>query len=85
MLDPHEEMCRAWQAVIAAGGPEKVPMAMAAFNRLPFEYSEAGQAASAVRITKENSASQVAATLRRWSEEARANYREAERLAKEGK
>ncbi|MBE6356285.1 MAG: extracellular solute-binding protein [Lentisphaerae bacterium] len=85
MLDPHDEMREAWQAILAAGGPEKVPQAMAKFNELPFEYSEAGKAAAAIRISGENSAVQVAATLRQWSETARSNYREAARLAKEGK
>lgn len=85
MLDPHVELQRAWQAIIAAGGPEKVPQAMAKFNALPFEYNGASAAAKALKISKENSASQVAAVMRQWSENARANYREAERLAREGK
>ncbi|MBO5668211.1 MAG: extracellular solute-binding protein [Lentisphaeria bacterium] len=85
MLDPHVEMQRAWQAVIAAGGPEKVPQAMAEFNKLPFAYAAAGQAAKSLKISKENPAPAVAATLRQWSEEARSNYRRAEKLAREGK
>lgn len=85
MLDPHSEMREAWQTILAAGGPEKVPQAMAKFNELPFEYSQADQAAAAIKISKDNSAVQVAATLRNWSEQARQNYREAARLAKEGK
>lgn len=85
MLDPHTEMQSAWRAIITAGGPEKVPQAMARFNALPFEYSEAQKAAALLQISKENSAYDVAAVMRKWSEEARQNYREAERLAVEGK
>ncbi len=85
MLDPHEEMRSAWRAVIAAGGPEKVPEAMKKFNELPFSYEEAGKMAKALQIGKENSASDVAALMREWSRRASENYREAERLAKEGR
>ena len=85
MLDPHEEMQSAWRAIIAAGGPEKVPEAMAKFNELPFEYADAAAAAKSLAIGKEHSASDVAAVLRSWSQRARENYREAERLAKEGR
>ena len=85
MLDPHVEMQAAWQAVIAAGGPDKVPLAMAEFNRLPFEYDQAPDAVKALQISKKNSAYDVAATMRKWSENARANYRKAEVLAKEGR
>ena len=85
MLDPHRELQEAWQAIIAAGGPEKVPQAMAKFNELPFEYDAADQAAQSLRISDDNSASEVAATLRQWSETMRANYREAARLAREGR
>lgn len=85
MLDPHSEMQRAWEAIITAGGAEKVPQAMAKFNALPFEYNDASDAAKAVKISKDNPAPAVAAKMREWSECARANYREAEKLAKEGK
>ncbi|MBE6358438.1 MAG: ABC transporter substrate-binding protein [Lentisphaerae bacterium] len=85
MLDPHVELQAAWQAIIAAGGPDKVPQAMAVFNALPFEYQDAAEAAKSLQISKEHSASDVAAVLRHWSENARQNYRDAERLAKEGK
>ncbi len=85
MLDPHSELQEAWRAVIAAGGPEKVPLAMAKFNELPFEYSQADRAGRALRIGDDNSASDVAATLRQWSENMRSSYREAARLAKEGR
>lgn len=80
-LDPQPELQRAWKAIIDAGGPEKVPQAMAAFNRLPFPYSEIAEANAGLR----KSAVEVAALCRKWSDSARLNYLEAERLAKEGK
>ena len=85
MLDPHVELQRAWSAIIAAGGAEKVPQAMAEMNKLPFVYADAAKAAASLQISKENSASQVAAVMRRWSEEARNCYLRAEQLAKEGR
>ena len=80
-LDPQPELQRAWKAIIDAGGPEKVPQAMRAFNRLPFPYAEIADANRALR----RDAVEVAAVIRNWSESARLNYLEAERLAKEGK
>ena len=85
MMDPHDEMKLAWRAILAAGGPEKVPQAMAEFNKLPFEYKDAAAAAKSLQISKDNDAAQVASVLRRWSEEARKNYLRAAELAKEGK
>ena len=80
-LDPQPELQRAWKAIIDAGGPEKVPQAMRAFSRLPFPYAEIADANRALR----RDAVEVAAVIRNWSESARLNYLEAERLAKEGK
>lgn len=80
-LDPQPELQRAWKAIIDAGGPEKVPQAMAAFNRLPFPYSEI----AAENAKLHGSAVEVAALCRKWSDSARENYLEAERLALEGK
>ena len=85
MLDVHLELQSAWQAVIAAGGPEKVPEAMKYFNALPFSYKEASDAAASLRQSKDRSAADVAAVLRKWSEFARENYLKAEKLAGEGK
>ncbi len=81
MIDPHPELQRAWKAIIDAGGPEKVPQAMAAFNRLPFPYSDIAAANRALR----GDAVEVAALCRKWSDSARLDYLDAERLAKEGK
>ena len=81
MLDPQPELQAAWRAILAAGGPDKVPEAMAYFNRLPFEYRDAGEAAAALK----KSPAEVAALLRKWNVEAAGNYRMAEKLAKEGR
>ena len=85
MLDPRQEMQSAWQAVLNAGGPEKVPEAMKYFNKLPFEYQDAAAAAKSLRGGSGESASQVAGILRKWSEDAAENYRMAEKLAREGR
>ena len=84
-LEPQPELQEAWRAIIAAGGPEKVPLAMEAFNRLPFPYREIDRANQAIRKSNERSAVDIAATCREWSETARANYLEAAELAREGK
>lgn len=84
-LEPQPELQSARKAIIEAGGPEKVPQAYAAFCRLPFAYSGAAEAAAALRGESGLSAVEVAALCRRWSDEARQNYLEAARLAREGK
>lgn len=84
VLEPHQELKNAYAAIIKAGGPEKVPQAMAKFNALPFSYKEAAKARALLRVTPERSAAQVSATLREWSDQARNNYKEAERLAAMG-
>ena len=85
ILDPSEELQRAWRAIIAAGGPEKVPEAMAAFNALPFTYEEAGKVNGKLRVYPGNSASDIAAMLRTWSDFARKNYLKAAELAAQGR
>ena len=84
MLEPQPELQRAWRAILDAGGPEKVPQAMAAFNRLPFSYQEAAEAARKIQPGAEWTAVDVAALCRAWSDEARRNYLEAEALARAG-
>ncbi len=81
VLEPHQELKSAYAAIIRAGGPGKVPRAMEKFNALPFDYKEADKARALLRVTPERSAAEVSATLRKWSDQARANYKEAERLA----
>ena len=85
MLEPSNELREAWRAVIAAGGPEKVPEAMAAFNALPFSYEEAAGANRRLRPGPGNSAQDVAAMLRSWSDFARRNYIKAAELARKGR
>lgn len=85
MLEPHEELQRAWKAIIAAGGPEKVPEAMREFNALPFAYSQAGDAAGKLQSGAKNSAVDVSAYQRSLSDFARKQYLKAEKLAKEGR
>lgn len=85
MLDPREELQRAWSAILAAGGAEKVPEAMKYFNMIQVEYSAAAAAAKSLRITDRNPADKVAGVMRKWCDSARANYLKAEKLAKEGR
>ena len=77
MLDCHEELTRAWSKIIAAGGPEAVPEAMVYFEQLPFDYAHASEAAQSITIHANNSALEVAETLRKWSDQATENYRRA--------
>lgn len=84
-LEPQPELQAAWRAILDAGGPEKVPEAAAAFNRLPFRYADIAAAAASIRKGRDRSAVDVAATCREWSESARRNYLEAARLAREGR
>ncbi len=83
-IEPHAELQSAWRAIIAAGGPEKVPRAMEKFNALPFDYAGADAAEQLLRTSDDRSAADVAATLREWSDFARRNYLEAARLAAAG-
>ena len=55
------------------------------FDALPFDYAEAARAAAMLRGAGGESAAEIAATVRSWSDFARRSYREAERLAKEGR
>ena len=84
-LDVQDELRTAWQEIIRAGGPEKVPQAYAEFCKLPFAYREAPEAASLLRVSRTRTAVQVAAACREWSDQARAQYMKAAELAREGK
>ena len=84
IIDTAPELKLAWKAIIDAGGPEKVPQAMAKFNELPFSYKDASFAAKQIRPYPGHSPQQVSAYLRNWSEQARKNYLEAANLAKKG-
>lgn len=84
-LDPMPELQAAWQAILKAGGPEKVPEAMAAFNHLPFNYDELGKLQREFRQSREQGGLAILKHQRLWSESCRVQYREAEQLAKEGR
>jgi iron(III) transport system substrate-binding protein len=81
LFDPREEMQEAWAAIRAAGGPEQVPQAAAAFARLPVGYAEAAEVLKDVQ----SSPLRRLERTRQWAEAARDNYREARRLADEGR
>jgi hypothetical protein len=86
VLDSGEELRAAWAAIIAAGGPDAVPEAMAAFHAQPYDYATAADARTA--LATDGSPESVLAmltTLRTWSQFHRDQYKEAERLAKAGR
>ncbi|MBQ9775869.1 MAG: ABC transporter substrate-binding protein [Lentisphaeria bacterium] len=83
-LEPQSELQAAWKAILEAGGPQKVPQAFAAFERLPFEYTEIKSANQSIRKSATRTAIDIAAVCRSWSENARKNYLEAAELAKKG-
>lgn len=77
-LDAHEELRRAWLAVLAAGGPERRPEAMRALGRMPDRP---------VPLTWRTALDYGAKTdrmeyLTDWTSFFRQSYREAERLAR---
>ncbi|MBO7148121.1 MAG: extracellular solute-binding protein [Lentisphaeria bacterium] len=84
-LDVQDELRTAWKAIIAAGGPDKVPEAYRVFCKLPFAYHDAPKAAAGLRISRSRTAVEVAAMCRKWSQDARDQYIKAAQLAAEGK
>lgn len=85
VLDSDEELRDAWSAILAAGGPERVPQAMAAFDALPFSYAEADEAARRSSPGKDVTPLAALQTVRGWSDFARDHYRQAAALARAGK
>lgn len=81
VLDPAPELQAAWGAIVAAGGPAKVPQAMAEFERLPFPYAEA----KAARDRLNGDPLPVLQVQREWCEFFRARYQRAAELARAGK
>ena len=81
-IDPHDELVVAWRAICEAGGPERVPLAMAEFEWLPFDYAGAKEALGKL---KKGTPADIAKLTRKWSDEAREHYKNAARLAREGK
>lgn len=80
-LDSGQELRAAWGAICEAGGPEAVPEATAAFEALPREPEPVAWG-SALGILKRHDRQEL---LRDWTAHFRRQYREAERLAKEGR
>ncbi len=81
MLDPRDELQRAWLAIIAAGGPDRVPEAWRAFCWLPCAYADAPAARDALAAGPPASLR----LLRAWTTTAQTQYRDAETLAKAGR
>lgn len=81
-IDTHDELVRAWLAINKAGGPEACPAAMRAFAALPpnVEYGAARDTSNKMKDTL-----QEARITRDWVVFFRAQYREAERLARDGR
>ena len=82
MLDCLDELRSAWKAIIDAGGPEAVPEAMEYFNKLPYDYKNAAEAAQSLRPSATRSAVDAARTARAWRDSMRESYRKAEAAAR---
>ncbi len=80
VLDPKPELTAAWRAIVAAGGPERVPRAWAEFKRLAVAYDQVKAAGTAIA----KSPAERLAIMRRWTTEAQAQYRRARSLAEAG-
>ena len=78
-MDSGRELHAAWGAIIAAGGPEKCPRAMAALERLPQE-PEPLTWASGLSMGRKYDRLDL---LRDWTLHFRTQYAAAARLAKE--
>ncbi len=79
-MDPHNELAAAWAAILAAGGPNACPQAMAALEELPpnAQYAAAPE-------TARNMRDKIAETrvTREWFEFFQSQYRLAQRIAGE--
>jgi ABC-type Fe3+ transport system substrate-binding protein len=84
VLDPLPELQDAWTAILAAGGPEAVPAAMAEFTALPFTYAEAGEAGRQIDPgTPGNTPEKAMAAQRDWTLFCQRHYRRAAELARQ--
>jgi len=85
-LDAGPELQAAWGAILAAGGPEAVPEAMAAFNALPFSYAEAGDARHRLSVGRDGvTVLSALQTSRDWAQYFRQQFAAAERLARQAR
>ena len=78
-IDTHDELVRAWTAIIDAGGPDACPAAMRALDILP---PDAEYAVARATSAKMKDKLQEATITRDWVVFFREHYREAERLAR---
>ncbi len=81
LFDPRHELQEAWAAIRAAGGPDRVPQAAAAFARLPVSYAQAAEVLKDLQASPLRRLEQT----RLWADAARLNYAQARRLAGEGR
>lgn len=82
-LDPMDDLRASWQAIIQNGGPGNNPEAMTELRKMPFPYSDAAKASGRLAPSSDFSVADVAATRREWTDFACAQYRKAEKLARE--
>lgn len=80
-LDPRGELTRAWEAILKAGGPTRVPEAWAEFTWLPFTYAEA----AAVRDELAKGPEIAVPLQRSWIEMSTIHYRLARAYAEAGR
>lgn len=80
-LDSGQELRAAWEAIVAAGGAEECPQAMAALERMP-DRPEPLDWKSAQQIISEHGRLE---TMRVWTIFFRDQYRRARQLAEEGR
>lgn len=86
VVDPLPELRRAWGAIVAAGGPDAVPEAMAEFEALPFDYPDCRQARNRLNpFAPGHSPLTVIETQREWTAFFRRHYRRAAELAERRK
>jgi ABC-type Fe3+ transport system substrate-binding protein len=84
VLDAGPELRAAWGAILAAGGPEAVPAAMAEFNALPFAYGEARDAGKRLAVGRDGvTVFDALQASRGWAQFFRERYRAAQRLARQ--
>lgn len=77
LIDCETELKRSWRAIVAAGGPDKCPEAMAEFVKMPFSHQNAGDAAKRLSTPEEQ-----AKAMREWTQFFRDTYTRAEKLTK---
>lgn len=76
VIDCEPELRGAWKAILAAGGPEAQPEAMAAFEALPFEHSQSRQVAATLREAESRTN-----TTRDWLLFFRSHFQQARAIA----